>query len=212
MDAGLLPVKHLDRAKGRLADRFDAPERTAIAKALLDDALDLCRSTRFMRWWVLSSDERALRAARARGLGVIVDAGPDLNAALSQAVGELMCKGATSVTIMPADVPLASAGELRDVVDVGATSDMVIVPSERDGGTNALLLRPPNVAPPRFGGLSLQAHVELAARLGLRCSILRLEGLGLDIDTAEDVDALLELSNGRAGHAVRTLRRLRPSG
>ena len=45
MDAGLLPVKHLDAAKKRLLPHVTEEERVAIARALFEDALDLCGST-----------------------------------------------------------------------------------------------------------------------------------------------------------------------
>ena len=94
------------------------------------------------------------------------------------------------MTIFPSDVPLAWEGDLRDIVDTGATSSVVVAPS-RDGGTNALYLSPCDALTPSFGRFSFKAHLAEAERLGIRCTMLSLPRLELDIDTIEDVDAYL---------------------
>ena len=192
MDAGLLPVKRLDRAKGRLSGWLDPDEREALARALFDDALDLCSSTPWLNWWVVSDDEEVRKAAAHRGFETVEDEGTGLNDALKLAVADIVGKGAGSVTVVPSDVPLAYEEDIRDLVDTGATSDIVVVPSDDDGGTNGLFLSPPDFLESRFGSASLKAHINAAADRQLRCSILALPRLALDIDTIKDVDAFLE--------------------
>lgn len=123
---------------------------------------------------------------------MIEDEGRGLNPALEKSIEHLVSRGADSVAIVPVDVPLARAGDLQDLTDTGALSDVVLVPSHTDGGTNALVLSPPQVMPSRFGPGSLQAHLEQAQRLGLRCSILDLPRLSLDLDTEEDARQIVE--------------------
>jgi 2-phospho-L-lactate/phosphoenolpyruvate guanylyltransferase len=209
MDAGLLPVKALEAAKRRLSPHFDPAQRALIARALFEDALALCDATTWLEWWIVSSDGFVQSAAAERGLRVVHDPGTGLNAALRSAMRAIGDSGATSVTIVPADVPLATPEDLMDVRDTGTTSDVVVVPARRDGGTNGLYLRPPGLLEPRFGPGSLQAHAELADRLELRCSILPLPHLALDIDTIEDVDELLGSPRAAAGRAGALLSRLR---
>jgi 2-phospho-L-lactate/phosphoenolpyruvate guanylyltransferase len=191
MDAAILPVKSPARAKSRLAERFPDAVREEIAWALLEDALALCLSAPFVRWWVVSDDPGVLRLAHERGLDGLRDPGTGLNDALAVAVAAARDAAADSVTVIPSDVPLAYHGDILDLIDTGATSDLVVVPSRTDGGTNALYMAPPEIIPPQFGPGSLRAHVELAERRGLRCAILALPRLELDIDTPEDVDAFM---------------------
>lgn len=192
MDAGLLPVKRFDRAKGRLSGWMDPDERAALALALFEDALELCSSTPWLRWWVVSDDGEVLTTAADRGFETIEDEGTGLNDALKLAIKDIVNHGADSVTVIPSDVPLAYEEDVRDLVDTGATSDAVVVPSDDDGGTNGLYLKPPDLLAPRFGSASLKAHVDAAADRHLRCSILALPRLALDIDTIKDVEAFLE--------------------
>ncbi len=210
MDAGILPVKALDRAKRRLGEHFDEEVRGQIARALLHDSLALCQSASFLNWWVASDDEAALTAAHSYGFNTVKDQTGTLNGALQQAVEQVVAAEAESVTIIPSDCPLAYSGDLRDILDTGATSEVVVVPSASDGGTNGLYLRPPNILAPRFGTASMRAHLALAERQGFRCSILVLPRLALDVDTIEDVDELLRRDKIGTSETARLLNQLRP--
>lgn len=211
VDAGILPVKNLSRAKARLAGHFSDAERLEIAEALLEDSLALCRDSGFLTWWVASDDEQALTRAKDYGFSTVKDQTGTLNGALQQAVAVALSEGATSVTMIPSDIPLAYSGDLRDLLDTGSTSEVVVVPSARDGGTNGLYLRPPDILEPRFGTASMQAHLLLAERLSYRCSILVLPRLALDIDTLDDVDDFLKRDKMGSSKTAEVLARLRPS-
>jgi 2-phospho-L-lactate/phosphoenolpyruvate guanylyltransferase len=191
MNAGILPVKKPSRAKTRLERDLGDGRREAVARALLDDALGLLAAVDFLDWWVVSDDPGVLDRARSDGHGAIDDPAGGLNAVLELALAAAATKGAASALIVPADVPLATAGDVGEICDTGETSDVVLVPSRRDGGTNALHLRPPNLLTPRFGTGSLQAHVRSAERAKLRCSVVDLPRLALDIDTIEDARELV---------------------
>jgi 2-phospho-L-lactate guanylyltransferase len=210
MDAGILPVKPLKRAKHRLGEHFSDDARLEIARALLADALELCNKSGFLTWWVVSDDDEVLETAYSYGLNTVKDSTGTLNGALEQAASVVMAAGAESVMMIPSDVPLAYSGDLRDILDTGSTSEVVVVPSERDGGTNGLYLRPPNILKPHFGAASLKGHLQLAERLGIRCSILVLPRLALDIDTIEDVDAFLGKELHAPSQTAVVLSRLRP--
>ena len=211
MDAGLIPVKALHRAKTRLAPTFDAGARLEVARALLDDAIRLALTAPFLEWWVVTDDDEVTSAATAYGLSTAPDPGEGLNLALSAGIRATMDAGAESVTIIPCDVPLAYRGDLEDVSDTGATSDVVLVPSGDDAGTNGLYLSPPDVLEPRFGQGSMKSHLQVAESRGVRCSILALPRLALDIDTVEDVDAFLEWPNRFPSRTGEVLERLRGS-
>ena len=212
MDAGILPIKGLATAKQRLAPDFGDEDRREIAMALAQDAMKLARSSSFLTWWVVSNDDEVHDLARSSGLNGVKDEGEGLNPAVRQAIEVVTREGATSATIVPSDVPLAYSGDVLDLVDTGATSEIVLVPSAKDGGTNALYIRPPELIVPRFGRSSMQAHLALAERLGHRCSILVLPRLALDIDTVEDVDEFLTKDKVGKSATAAVLNRLRGNG
>ncbi len=205
MDIGVIPVKPLLAAKSRLAGRFDEDTRLGIARALLRDALDLAAGTPALGWLIVTSDEEVKSSAVGAGFEVLDETGTGLNEALALAARAASERGADSLTVVPSDVPLASSYDLNDLLDTGATSDVVVVPAGNDGGTNGLYLRPPNLIEPRFGPASLNAHIASAEREGFRCSILALPRLALDIDTPEDVDRFLAHPRAAETHTGRFL-------
>jgi 2-phospho-L-lactate guanylyltransferase len=208
MEAGILAVKRLDQAKSRLGPSFDSEERKQIARALMEDAFELCAAASSLTWWVVSDDASVLSEAEGEGFRTVRDEGVGLNEALTTALREVSAAGVESVTILPADVPLGRTEDIQEILDTGATSELVIVPAG-DGGTNALYMRPPGLVIPLFGEKSLQAHLDAAEKAKLRCSVLPLPSLSLDIDTPEDVERLLE-GGPSPSRAVALLSRLRP--
>lgn len=184
-------MKHLKKAKSRLRAGLGAEATERVAAALLEDAFTLCSSVTFLTWWVVSDDTEVLERAQGRGFETLADEGAGLNEAVALATVTAKAGGATSVTVVPADVPLAWRGDVEDLLDTGATSEVVVVPSGADGGTNALYMSPPGLIDPHFGGSSLQAHLRAAEKGSFRCTVLALPRLALDIDTIEDVDELL---------------------
>lgn len=208
MDVAILPVKTLALAKSRLADVLAQEDHTALVGALLQDALDLCAGTPFLEWRVLTDDAEVADRARRRGLQVLSDAGGGLNHALAVAAAAVTAQGATSMTVIPVDVPLARPNDLQDLLDTGSVSDAVVVPSDRDGGTNGLYLSPPDLIEPAFGRSSLRAHLAIAEQRGYRCSILSLPRVALDIDTAEDLTTLVERGRNAETAALTVARRL----
>ena len=206
MNAGLLPIKSPTRAKQRLAPGLSDAAHREITEALLEDALDFCGRTNEIRWWVISDDENVRTRAQDRGLDAVADEGIGLNEAIRVGIDTVEAKGAASVIVIPGDVPLAQPEDADDLLDTGAFSEVVVVPSS-DGGTNGLYFDLPTAMEPRFGPDSLRAHVEEAQRLGLRCSILDLPRVALDLDTVEDARLLLE-SGEDGGRTLEVVERL----
>jgi len=66
------------------------------------------------------------------------------------------------------------------------------VPSLSGFGTNAVLLEPPDRMPLKFGEPSFDNHLLAARAAGIQPIVLRLPGIGLDIDAPEDLALLLE--------------------
>ena len=85
--------------------------------------------------------------------------------------------------------------------------DVTLVPDRHDIGTNCIAATPPNAMRYQFDGTSFAPHQALARAAGIEPRVVRLPGLGLDIDT---LDALRDFAE-RAGD-TRTGRYLRESG
>jgi 2-phospho-L-lactate guanylyltransferase (CobY/MobA/RfbA family) len=88
------------------------------------------------------------------------------------------------------------------LAELPAGPAVVLAPSS-DGGTAALLRRPPDAIPSRFGRESAARHRAAAADAGVAFAELALDSLAIDLDRADDVELFLE--RGRGGTRTRSL-------
>jgi 2-phospho-L-lactate guanylyltransferase len=182
-----VPVKSLERAKGRLVAELTALERAALTLAMLEDVLDACMAIPGWQTWVISPDEAVLEVAARRRARPVVEEVPGLRSAVRQ-VGE-EASGADALAVVLGDLPLLTAAALGRVLQT--IGPVVAAPSESDGGTNVLLRRPPGIIPTRYGTDSFRKHVEAAEFRGVPVAAVRSPELGFDLDRAEDIPVLL---------------------
>src|ERR671918_2750513 len=79
-----VPVKSLDRAKGRLSGVLAPLERAALTLAMLEDVLDACLAQPGWQTWVVSPDEAILEVSARRRARPVPEEEPGLLAALHQ--------------------------------------------------------------------------------------------------------------------------------
>jgi 2-phospho-L-lactate guanylyltransferase len=201
----VIPAKPLDAALQRLSGVLDKPERRALQAAMLTDVLSA--ATAFSdRVVVVTSDELVGALAREHGAVVAPDSDPPagINAAVARGIAAV---GTQSVLVVMGDLPCATVDDLRQVGLAHPGGRGVVCAVSRDGtGTNAMLLHPPTVIVTAFGADSLARHVAAAEATGVESTLVTAPGLMLDVDTADDLAALLRHPGGtRAGllcHAI----------
>jgi 2-phospho-L-lactate/phosphoenolpyruvate guanylyltransferase len=140
---------------------------------------------------VISRDAAVRRLAKQAGAWALVEAGEDLNKALQQASDWVAAQGGQAILILPGDLPLLQLSDLTEIVEAGQSNpSIVIAPSQRLDGTNALFLRPPNLIPFAFGLGSLERHQQAARAIGIEPVIYRSLTVALDLDLPADLTAL----------------------
>ncbi|HWC32202.1 MAG TPA: 2-phospho-L-lactate guanylyltransferase [Actinomycetota bacterium] len=198
-----VPVKSLERAKGRLIPVLSPLERAALTLAMLEDVLDACVDIPGWHTWVVSPDEAVLEVAARRRTRAVPERDPGLNAAVRQV--EEDAAGADALAVVLGDLPLLHTDALARVLrTLGA---VVAAPSDSDGGTNVLLRRPTAVIAPRFGTDSFRKHQDAAETRGLPFAAVRDPALAFDLDRPDDVRTLL--ARGRRSRTVAACHEMR---
>lgn len=169
----VVPMKSVDPPKGRLAGVLDAGGRRALARQMLDHVID------------------TLRAAGIKSVNV--EGGDDLNRDATLAAHRAQAAGATELLWVMADLPYLTVADVTAMIEAGRTSAVVIAEA-RDGGTNAMLLRPPTAIGFAFSSAQPSAalHAEQARAKGIEPAIVTRPGLARDIDTPADLAQLAE--------------------
>ena len=202
----IVPVKGLAGAKSRLASVLSPAARRRLVVQMLGDVLAALAATPAVtRTLVVTPDAEVAAIARTKGAEIIHEHTPiSLNGALRTALHASGCHADARCLLLPADVPLVTPAEIAALLGVDPahspvlpTHRVTIAPSNDGGGTNALVLADHDVMGPSFGPDSFKRHLEMAEALHLSPRVVRLPGLGFDIDTPEDLRRLSEVERYR---------------
>ncbi|MFG3523206.1 2-phospho-L-lactate guanylyltransferase [Nocardia nova] len=158
----VIAVKHLDRAKSRLADRLPAGERSRLVLAMLSDTVAAALAAGLGSVTVVTPDQRV--ATVVRELGATVHPDPSapaltdtpapadtarpladsdgLNTALASAAAAVRERhGAVDLLALQADLPAVHADELRSMLAAAPGSGRSVIVDHTGRGTAALLVR-----------------------------------------------------------------------
>ncbi|HZW80314.1 MAG TPA: 2-phospho-L-lactate guanylyltransferase [Candidatus Deferrimicrobiaceae bacterium] len=189
----LIPVKNLSAAKQRLAAVLDQEARTELAQTMLHDVVAALGA------WpgrpacaLVTSDPYASELALQYDFEIIPDpANPGETGAIEMATRLCVERGIENTLVIPADIPLIQAAELEQIYAVAPDEGSVLAPAADGRGTNAVLRRPANLFPLRFGNDSFKPHLVAAQATGKPCQVLQLPGIAVDVDNPEDLQQLL---------------------
>ena len=201
----VVPVKERDRAKERLAPLLPPRLRQYLALAMLEDVLGAAAATPGLAGIVVVTvDPAAGRLARRFGARLVVDGARDGHTgAVAAAARLLRAEGRAGMLTLPGDIPLATAAEIGSLLSAHRPApSFTIAPSHDEGGSNAVLVSPPDAVPLRFGVDSFFPHLRAAAARGIRPTVLRLPGIALDIDNPQDLAAFARRPSATRSRAL----------
>ncbi len=211
--AAVIPIKRLDRAKQRLAPILTEEERTLLFTKMVEDVLTATEAcTSVDEIVVVTNDEFVIQLALGFGSRIIDEpVNPGLIPAVTEAAKQLTADGIGIMLFLPGDVPLVTPEELEVVMDgFGQTGEpeFLIVPASDLGGSNCIVCSPPDCMEFAFGEDSFRRHLAIARKLDIVPTVAKLPGIGLDIDTPEDLEQLVKTLADQAieSHTHRYLR------
>lgn len=190
----IVPVKPFTLAKSRLAGSLTPQKRSELSRSLLTHTLHvLAQTPAVRRTLVVSRDSAALALARKANVNTVTETNTsdlNLNLALGRATEAALALGVRAVLILPADLPLLAAPDIAALIAeldaVPTQRAAVIAPDRHERGTNALLVRPPDLIRFAFGPDSFREHVLRVQAAGAQLRVVRAPNLALDLDTPED--------------------------
>ena len=203
-----VPVKDLVNAKQRLVPLLAPAERGELARAMLEDVLDALDQARVGDVLVVTRDPAVEVLAKHHGAATLAEeSNRGHTEAVAHAQRAAVARGARRFLTIPGDVPCTTPDELTALATaLPLGPGVAFVPSLSGFGTNAVFLEPPDGLPLKFGEPSFENHLGAARAAGLQPLVLRLPGIGLDIDAPDDLALLLERGpNTRSAGLLRLL-------
>ncbi|MCY3986846.1 MAG: 2-phospho-L-lactate guanylyltransferase [Candidatus Dadabacteria bacterium] len=187
----LIPVKDLSRANERLASVLSKKQRTELAYVMLEDVFSAVANSKLAdNKIIVTVDRKAEKMALQEGFDVIREEN-QLGESSSVDLAIQVCRkmGAKSVLVIPGDAPLVTGKDLDFVLEKEKKGkSVVLVPSEDELGTNAILRKPPDSIPSLFGNDSFRKHREEAERRYVPYEVYKNLNISIDIDKPEDID------------------------
>lgn len=182
-------------AKTRLSPVLANDARERLALLLFENTLQFFKRTHTGgAVGVVTASRETAAISRKYGASVIEEAGASgINAAADRATEWAIGIGATSLLLVHADIATWVDEEVEQLLAVRGRCSVVVGVSA-DGGTNALLLTPPDAIPFSYGPNSADAHEAAAHKSGRSCERLQLAYLSRDIDTPQDLHDHFETS------------------
>jgi 2-phospho-L-lactate guanylyltransferase len=190
----IVPVKDLEETKSRLSPFLSPEEREVLTLVMLNHVLTTLREVEAVeRVGVVSPSPRALFMAEDVDAMALPQESRGLNNALEEGRDWAISKGASSLLVLPADLPYLSAFDVQMLTTIPRDERVAVIsPDEADEGTNALLMRPADAMPFAFGPGSYETHQRTAREHGLEVGIYKHASVSHDVDTFEDLQALID--------------------
>ncbi len=188
----VVPVKDLWGTKSRLKPVLKPAARAGLTVYMMGRVVAALGEAGIGRVCVVSPDRVVLSEAQERGATPLLQQSRGLNPALEEGRRWAVGEGASSLLVLPADLPLIEADDVRALLDgpEGTPPEgplAVISPDGARAGTNALLLRPPDALPFAFGPGSYEAHLSSARERGVDVRVREIPHLAFDLDTVDDL-------------------------
>ena len=190
--AVIIPVKTFSKAKSRL--ELSPSQTEKICEVMLEEILQtLSISPQIDKVIVVTKDQKAKEIGKKFNAVLIEDqkeAG--VNNAVALADKYLMENNFDMSIVFPQDIPYIKTQDIEFMLQFKADSNFVIVvPSRRFDGTNALVRMPINLMKTHYDEDSYKIHMSTAKELTRDVSLVFVKRIMWDVDNLEDLKFLL---------------------
>ena len=202
----IIPVKTFSRAKTRLNLSQEKTEK--ICEAMLESVLqNVTRSEIIEKTVLVSKDEKALHMGKKFGaLGIYDESEQGVNSAVLLADDYFSKEGFEATMVFPQDIPLIQPEDVQTLYQMRMSNRCVlVVPSRKFDGTNALFRTPTNVMETHYDEDSYKIHLNTAEKRDARSALVLIRRIMLDIDDQSDLRFILSFSDTEIANTLRKI-------
>lgn len=202
----IIPVKTFSRAKTRLNLSQEKTEK--ICEAMLESVLqNVTHSDLIEKTVLVSKDEKALNIGKKFGaLGIYDESEQGVNSAVFLADEYFSKEGFEATMVFPQDIPLIQPEDVQTLYQMRTSGRCVlVVPSRKFDGTNALFRTPTNVMETHYDEDSYKIHLNTAEKRDARSALVLIRRIMLDIDDQSDLRFILSFSETDIANTLRKI-------
>lgn len=190
--SAIVPVKAYSLAKTRLD--VHPKKRADLCHLMLEEILSVLSDSPYIHEIVaVTQERRAELLCEEMGAAVLRDRGQGVNSAVALADDYLGRQRAAISLVLPQDIPLLEPSDVSFLLKFFTPPTCVmVVPSARFDGTNALLRCPPGIMGTHYDDDSYRNHMRMARESTPNPALVYVPNMMMDVDTASDLDRLLD--------------------
>ena len=191
--SAVIPVKSFATAKSRLKIPPEKKER--LCKTMFEEVLStLSISPKIDSIVVVSKDEEAFEIAKKfNAIEIFDETESGVNDAISRADSYLLDQGYDASIVFPQDIPFIKTQDIDFLFSFEAPPEyVIIVPSRRFDGTNALVRMPVNLMKTHYDEDSYKIHLSVGKSKTKNTSLVFAKRIMMDIDSLEDLKFCLK--------------------
>ncbi len=188
----IVPVKTFSRAKTRL--NLSSEKTENVCKIMLESVLGTLSTSEFIEKTVIvTKDEAALGIGKKFAAMEIYDNEElGVNHAVKLADDYLLKEGFDSTIVFPQDIPLIQAEDIRVLLGMRVPNRCVlVVPSRKFDGTNALFRNPVDVMETHYDEDSYKIHITTAEKRNAASALALIRRIMLDVDDQSDLNLIM---------------------
>ena len=191
--AAIIPVKTFSNAKTRL--KLPSEKIEELCKVMLEEILQtLSISPQIDKIILITKEEKAIELGKKfKTITIIDQEEKSVNEAVSLADKYLLENDYNASIVFPQDIPFIKTQDIDFMLRHQLHPNFVIiVPSRKFDGTNALVRMPINIMKTHYDDDSYRNHMKTAKEHTLNVAMVFVKRIMLDVDDQEDLNVLLE--------------------
>jgi len=188
--ASIIPVKTFSRAKSRLGLSQEKTEE--LCKVMLEEVLSAISKSQISKTIIISKDETAFEIAKKYDTVQIFEEKENgVNAAVALSEKYLLENNFDASIVFPQDIPLIRPQDIDEMIRLQKTPQVIVVPSRKFDGTNALLRSPIDVMETHYDEDSYKIHLSTAKSRNIPVTFALISRIMWDVDDKSDIGFIM---------------------
>ena len=191
--AAIIPVKTFSNAKTRL--EISQNQKESLCEIMLEEILHtISISPNIEKTVIVTKEEKAIEVGKKFDVVIIRDEKEEgVNSAVALADNYLSENKFDASIVFPQDIPFIKTQDIDFMLNYQAPPNfVVVVPSRRFDGTNALMRMPVDLMETHYDEDSYKIHMSTAKEHTLNVALVFVKRIMWDVDNVEDLNFLLE--------------------
>jgi 2-phospho-L-lactate guanylyltransferase len=189
--AAIIPVKTFSKAKSRL--ELPQEKTVELCKIMLDEVLSAISKSQISKTILVSKDEEAFSIGRKYNVEQVIEEKENgVNAAVALPERFLLENGFDASLVLPQDIPLIRPDDISSLLAFQKTAkSLLVVPSRKFDGTNALLRKPVNIIETHYDEDSYRIHLSAGKAQKIQTSLVLISRMMWDVDDVSDLGFIM---------------------